>query len=270
MIHLFDEGPKSVLVERLFNPTILAFDFDGTLAPIVDDRDSALMRPETNARFIQLCEQYRCAVVTGRSRKDVTGRLGLARVWKIVGHHGLETGATTTSFTPEVAEAARFLNRLLTSEPGVEMEDKGLSLAIHFRKAKRPQQAINAIHAAVTRLPMRMRRVDGKAVVNLVPEQAPDKGDAIVALRQESSAASVLYVGDDVTDEDVFKLRQPSWLVTVRIGRVEHSGADYYLRDQSEIDRLLDALLRLRTPDTSADFCSSVHAGRSLKNDTSG
>jgi trehalose 6-phosphate phosphatase len=242
---LFDEAPANVLAGLLSERTLLAFDFDGTLAPIVNDRSSASMLPATLSRFCRVCELYSCAVITGRSRKDLINRLGSARVWRFVGNHGLETDSTKSLRRPEMAEAACYLSQALAGMAGIELEDKGLSLAIHFRRAPVQQLALDAIQTALTNLPHPMRRVDGKAVVNLVPAEAPHKGDALVALRRESGATRALYVGDDVTDEDVFELKQPSWLVTVRVGSSVNSEAAYYLRDQSEIDRLLDELVRL-------------------------
>jgi trehalose 6-phosphate phosphatase len=79
-----------------------------------------------------------------------------------------------------------------------------------------------------------------------VPEAAPSKGDALVALRDRTEADIAMYVGDDVTDEDVFRIDQPGRLFTVRIGRSRTSAARYYLRQQQEIDALLEHLVSLR------------------------
>jgi trehalose 6-phosphate phosphatase len=147
----------------------------------------------------------------------------------------------------ELNEVVRYLKRELSGVNGVEIEHKGLSLAIHYRNAIDSQQALRAIQAVVLHLPVEMRQVGGKSVLNLLPKDAPHKGDALRALREESGAIRALYVGDDVTDEDVFKIRQPSWLLTVRIGSFVQSDATYYLHEQSEIDRLLDALILFKT-----------------------
>ena len=79
-----------------------------------------------------------------------------------------------------------------------------------------------------------------------MPEAAPSKGDALIALRDRTEADVAMYVGDDVTDEDVFRLDQPGRLFTVRIGRSRTSAARYYLRQQQEIDSLLEHLVALR------------------------
>ncbi len=83
-------------------------------------------------------------------------------------------------------------------------------------------------------------------MLNLLPAGAPDKGVALTRLRARERATVALYVGDDVTDEDVFRLGQPGRLLSVRVGRSRRSAASHYLRDQAEIDDLLARLVALR------------------------
>jgi trehalose 6-phosphate phosphatase len=82
--------------------------------------------------------------------------------------------------------------------------------------------------------------------VNLVVDKAPGKGEALAAERDRLGCNWVLYVGDDETDEDAFKL--DGNIVPLRIGRKERSHARYYLRTQAEIDKLLELLVLLRAP----------------------
>ncbi len=82
--------------------------------------------------------------------------------------------------------------------------------------------------------------------VNLVADDAPHKGDALAAERDRLGCNWVLYVGDDENDEEAFAL--DGNIVSVRIGRKLHSHARYYLRSQTEIDKLLSLLVRLREP----------------------
>jgi trehalose 6-phosphate phosphatase len=84
-------------------------------------------------------------------------------------------------------------------------------------------------------------------VVNLVPERAPHKGDALLALRAKEGADTALYVGDDITDEDVFELDQPGRLLSIRVGQSKRSAAAYFLRNQREIDVFLDRLVKFRS-----------------------
>ena len=227
---------------------LLAFDFDGTLAPIVRDRELAVLRASTLRLFERLCELYPCAVVSGRSQRDLTRRLEPAAVEYVVGSQRLEVGRRAAAFARQVAEALPILEAALAGYAGlkIDIEDKQYSIAVHYRRSRGKREAQNAIAQAVARLPARMRLIPGKLVVNIVPAAAPNKGDAVLALRAQLGADTALYVGDDVSDEDVFCLDQPGRLLGVRVGRSLRSAAPYYLRDQAEIDELLRRLISVR------------------------
>lgn len=235
-----------VLAQLAATRVLLAFDFDGTLAPIVERRDDAQMRVDTAVLFGAVCARYPCAVISGRGRDDVTGRLGGASVKHVVGNHGLELAAAMPEIEQEMREVGQRLAAALGGELGVELEDKRYSLALHYRRSRRKRAARAAITRALAALPAPVRIVPGKLVVNVVPGRAPHKGDALLALREQERADTALYVGDDVTDEDVFRLDQPGRLLTVRVGESRASAAAYYLHDQREIDRLLSRLIELR------------------------
>jgi trehalose 6-phosphate phosphatase len=235
-----------LLARLAWSRVILGFDFDGTLAPIVADRDGACMRERTRLLFAQVCDRYPCAVISGRSRSDVLARLGGAAVRHVIGNHGLEPGAALGEFEQEIAQARGPLEAKLATASGIDIEDKRYSLAIHYRKARRKNEARAAITDAVRSLPVPMRVVGGKMVVNIVPERAPNKGDALLRLRALEKANTAFYIGDDVTDEDVFTLSQPGRLFTVRVGESRTSAASYFLRDQREMDTLLARLVALR------------------------
>ncbi len=246
MIHLFDAENAELLAQLASARVLLAFDFDGTLAPIVAEPQLAFMRATTSKLFKRVCDLYPSAVISGRSRADVSARLAGARVGHVIGNHGLEPSSRLPEFQANTKRAAMSLRQSLSSEQGVELEDKRYSLALHYRDAKNKEQARKAIREAVAALPLRVRTVSGKLVVNIVPEGAPNKGDALLALRGETDLDVALYVGDDVTDEDVFEIDQPGRLVGVRVGESRGSAAGYFLRDQREIDRLLRQLIALR------------------------
>jgi trehalose 6-phosphate phosphatase len=224
----------------------LAFDFDGTLAPIVADRASASMRARTNELLARAAALYPCAVISGRGRADVAARLSGTAVKYVIGNHGLEPGSGLAPFARATARAAPLLQRALAGVAGIDVEDKRYSLAVHYRRSRRKGEARAAIHEAVARLPQKMRVIDGKQVVNVVPDGARNKGDAVIELRKKAKVDTVLYVGDDVTDEDVFLLDQPGRLLTVRIGASRSSAAAYFLRQQREIDDLLARLSAMR------------------------
>lgn len=230
-------------IERRF---LVAFDFDGTLAPIVSNRDEARMRDRTRVLLEQVCLRYTCAVISGRARDDVGQRLGGAVVKYVVGNHGSEPHERMQQFAAEMEEVRAHLEAVLRGCEGVDIEDKRYSLAIHYRGVADRVRMRKVIDTAVGAFAHRLRKIPGKLVLNLTPVQAPDKGEALLRLMAAEQADVALYMGDDITDEDVFRLDKPGMLLTARIGEAQFSAARYYLRDQLEIDGFLEQLIALR------------------------
>lgn len=249
MNHVLTAANLELLAQYAWSRVLLAFDFDGTLAPIVANRDGAHLRARTRTLLEQVCQRYPCAVISGRSCDDVGGRLEGLTLRHIIGNHGLEPCEHISQFEFAVAEARPELEAALRDCAGLDIENKRFSLAVHYRRSRRKRDARRAIHDAVAKLKQPMRVVPGKLVVNVVPQGAPHKGDALIRLRDQEGADTAIYVGDDVTDEDVFELDQPGRLLSIRVGRSSSSAAAYYLRDQREVDALLARLVKLRAGD---------------------
>lgn len=249
MIDLLAPEQRGFVTQLAWSEVLLAFDYDGTLAPIVADRDRAEMRAQTARLFKLLCSAYPCAVISGRSRSDVSARLGGAVVKYVVGNHGLEPDGDLPAFESQMLEARPRLEAALAPVPGVDMEDKRYSLALHYRRALNTSGARAAIERAVHSLPTPLRVVHGKLVVNVLPARAPDKGTALLALLEREGASCAIYIGDDVTDEDVFRINEPQRLVGVRVAESNDSAATYFIKSQSDIDSLLIRLLQLRRPE---------------------
>jgi trehalose 6-phosphate phosphatase len=242
MKHILADDNVDVLARLAWSRTVVAFDFDGTLAAIVSDRRSAALRKATLALLQRVCELYPCAVISGRSRSDVSARLEGVDVKYIVGNHGLEPGVDLDRFEADVAAVLPRLHLELDGLSGVEIENKRYSLAIHYRRSRHKGAVRRRIAAAAAGTP-NMRVIAGKLVVNLVPRGAASKGDAVLRVRAAEGADTAVYVGDDVTDEDVFVLDQPGRLLGIRVGRSLRSAAMYFVRDQREVDRLLQTLI---------------------------
>jgi trehalose 6-phosphate phosphatase len=246
MEHILSPNNVDVLARFARAHSIAAFDYDGTLAPIVTDRDRAFMRPHTRALLDALTRHYPCAIISGRGCDDVFAKLEGIAVKYVIGNHGLEPNEGLSSFANDIATIVPELQQSLGGHEGVDIENKRYSLSIHYRRAKDQAATRAAIHEAISRLSRPMRVVLGKLVVNVIPQNAPHKGDALVALRAQEGAEIALFVGDDVTDEDVFELAQPEWLLCIRVGHSQNSAAPWYLRDQREMDSLLEKLVALR------------------------
>jgi trehalose 6-phosphate phosphatase len=243
MKYVFARANRDVLRQFAGARTLLAFDFDGTLAPIVSDPEQAAMRPTTRELLAALARQYPCVVISGRSRADTARRMRGVRAVEIVGNHGMEPRQPARPALLAVRRWRRALARQLASFSGVTVEDKGYSLAVHYRRSREKSKARVAILQAVAGL-RGVRLIRGKQVVDLVPIEAPHKGIALERARARLGCEAAIYVGDDETDEDAFGMGQPGRLLTIRVGERRRSAAAYFLRNQAEIDRLLEALLR--------------------------
>ncbi|MGP8247617.1 MAG: trehalose-phosphatase [Bryobacteraceae bacterium] len=244
MKYLLSLASRPVVTRLAQERTLCAFDFDGTLSPIADRPDRAGMRVRTRNLLRRLAALYPCVIISGRARADVLGKLSGVNVARVIGNHGAEAEATRKSHR-RVERWKAVLELELGPMPGLWVEDKGYSLAVHYRQSTQKAEARRRILAA-TRSLKRVRVFGGKQVVNLVADEAPHKGDALAAERDRLGCNWVLYVGDDENDENAFALGGN--IVPVRIGRKQRSHARYYLRTQAEIDELLDLLVRLRKP----------------------
>lgn len=241
---LSEEG-RPALEALARDRALVAFDYDGTLSPIVVDRTRAELRADTRALLRVVALLYPTAVVSGRARADVSRRLEGIPLVAFVGSHGAEAGFGPVDRAPRAVVAAWRAAVLpkLAAAPGVELEDKGLALAFHFRRAADRDAAAGAARALAAELPG-ARVFGGHEVVNAVPADAPTKGGAVEELLERTGCRSALYVGDDVTDEDAF--RAAGVQVAIRVGEDPASAAGWFLRSQEEVDELLRALIHER------------------------
>lgn len=242
---------QRVLTQFALSNVLLAFDYDGTLSPIVANRDRAGMRRRTRTLLSSICERYPCAILSGRARADVVGYLDGIQVRYIVGNHGLEPTPQMGRYAALVVKIRHQLSAALGHLQGVEIEDKRYSLAIHYRRSRQVTVVRKAILAAIGSLSIPVRSITGKRVFNVLPNGAPHKGIALQLLRKKARADTAIYIGDDVTDEDVFELDEPGRLLCIRVGRSSKSAAPYYVQAQVEVDRLLAHLIRVRAHDYS-------------------
>jgi trehalose 6-phosphate phosphatase len=187
------------------------------------------------------------AVITGRACRDARAHLGFAPRY-LVGNHGAEGvpggEAREAGFVRLCRQWDRQLRGLLpeAGHAGILRENKGASLSFHYRGAPDRAAAHRVILEAIGRLEPRARRVPGHFVENALPREAPDKGDALLALMAHSACHKALFVGDDRTDEDVFRRKDPR-ILGIRVGFGTPSDACLRLRNQDEVGRLVDEIL---------------------------
>jgi trehalose 6-phosphate phosphatase len=231
-------------LEALRRPgTLVVLDFDGTIAPIARERGRARMSPRTRRLVAALARRRDVAVLSGRGLGDLEAKMEGVPVRWLVGGHGAEWPgqAIDRARVRRVAGWRRTLEARLAGLAGVDVEDKEVSLSIHWRGVLRPGPVEAAVLRAARGLPG-AALIGGKRVLNVVPAGAPDKGDALARLVKESACERVIFVGDDVTDEAAFRVRLPVPAVMVRVGRARESAAGWFVARLRDVDRLLAEL----------------------------
>lgn len=246
MRRLFTPEGEAAIAHTMRQRPLLAFDFDGTLAPIVARPDDARVPAPVAHRLQRLSQRLPVAVISGRRVHDLRPRL-LFRPWRVVGNHGAEDESPmqadrdAAALSPARACLAAAATAL--HDHGVLVEDKGLSIALHYRLATDRGAAQRAIEAALAPLPEGLKVFGGKMVVNIAAAWARDKADAVAELAQDCGASAAVFIGDDVNDEPVFARGEPSWL-TVRVGSDDPaSAAAWFLDGPADLPRLLDQML---------------------------
>lgn len=230
---------------------LVASDYDGTLAPIVADPEQARPVRESLVAMRALASMARthAALISGRSLAQLARLTGDPRDVHLVGSHGSEFEPDFAStLSPEAAALRRQigqeLERIAQLGPGLLVEHKPGSVALHFRQAE-PELAARAL-AAVEAGPAALPGVlvkHGKMVVELGVVPA-NKGTALETIRHRVGATAALFIGDDVTDEDAFAtLRGPD--VGIKVGPGETQAA-YRIGDTTDVARVLARVAELR------------------------
>ena len=224
---------------------LLAFDYDGTLAPIASTPGAARMRATTRRRLTAVARLYPCVVVSGRALDDLMARLARIPVWYLFGNHGFEPHRGSEEHAARVRDWVDRLRATLPAQKGVVIEPKKFSVTVHYRRARDQQHLMRTIAEAVQGLP-EVRAIGGAKAINLLPRDATDKGVAVQQARRMFACDTVIYVGDDESDEDVFDSASPDRLLSIRVGTRGRTHARYRLRTQGDMDALLGHLVRLR------------------------
>jgi trehalose 6-phosphate phosphatase len=260
-----DGSPESeldtLIATRLTGrPLVLSFDVDGTLAPIVAHPALAQV-PEATRRIIASMVTRPGVIVilvSGRAAFDARRIVGVERVWT-VGNHGAEVidpaGRTTVEaavsrYAAAMARTAQTLEPLVTVIQGVLLENKTWTLSVHYRMAD--ERVVPQLRGIVERAAAEQGLIvtEGKKVLEIRPPVDVNKGTAISRLVGDlggfSHGASVLFAGDDITDEDAFRfLREHhSAAVTICIGERVDTAAEFTVHDTDRLRALLEHLER--------------------------
>jgi len=236
---------RAILEEFAWSNVLIAFDFDGTLAPIAPLPEQARIRDRTRELLTTLSTLFRVVVISGRAQRDALRKLQGIPVAAVVGNHGVERWHSASRLVSVVEGWLPVLRAATEGMSGVTVEDKIFSLAVHYRQSREKKRVRAAITRAVAGLGD-VRTIAGKQVVNILPTDAPHKGIALERERDRFRCDTAIYVGDDEADEDVFALDQPGRLLTVRVGAKGSSAASYFVRRQTAVDSLMRVLVESR------------------------
>lgn len=256
-------GPE--LEQRLAGtPLLVLLDVDGTLAPIVSRHDQATVPAATRHAVAALVSRpgVHVALVSGRAAADASRMVGVEGVWA-VGNHGCETIAPDGSievdpqvapYQPAMAKVAGTLEQLIAMIPGAALENKTWTLTLHYRLAD--PGIVPRLQGAVAELSRRhgLRMTEGKKIYELRPPVHVDKGTAALALARKLGAvgegASLIFAGDDATDEDGFRFLRAHapQAVTVRVadGEISETAAELTVPGTEGMRELLEWLAAVR------------------------
>lgn len=237
----------------------LFLDYDGTIVPIKKQPSLAVLPPKMSSLLTQLSllSNIMVGVITGRSLNDIRNLVGIGDILYAANHgtqiyHKKQTwihpGAKRSQPLVKKMELA-FVKALAPIE-GVIIENKGLTLSVHYRNVKsgnvlRLKRILKQIIQPFQEL---VKLSTGKKVVEIRPNIQWNKGHAILKILKDYRATDksiIVFIGDDQTDEDAFKLL-PSKAITIRVGKNKYSKAKYYLRNTSEVKRLLECMISLK------------------------
>jgi trehalose-phosphatase len=235
---------------------LVCLDFDGTLTPLQDEPAQVSLMPHMQRALRSLTGQrdLYLAIISGRERSDLQGRVRMPGLI-YAGNHGLEISGSGILFVePSAASSSDLIKKLagelarkLQDISGAVVEDKGLTLAIHYRQVAEDQVETvrRLVHAALAGTDHPFQLASGNKVYDIRPRVYWNKGSAVGWIKEQLGQPDILviYVGDDVTDEDAFTALPDD--ITVKVGDPTETAAQYFLENQAEVRKFLEWLASL-------------------------
>jgi len=236
----------------------LFLDYDGTLTPIVESPDQAVLSDAMRKTVRELARYFAVAIVSGRDLRDVQGLVSIDEIF-YAGSHGYEIAGPkgrhveyqqSTEVLPTLDRAEQDLHDRLDGISGALVERKKFSIAVHYRKVKDTQ--IETVEQHVDEVLSHyegLRKSEGKKVFELQPDIDWDKGKAVTwlleTLDMSHAKALPVYIGDDTTDEDAFRALQGCGIGIIVGGGSGLTAAQYRLEDTDEVRGFLQALITM-------------------------
>lgn len=262
MIHLLANGNDVEKRLRAADHIFLFSDFDGTLTFIVERPEMALpsLKMKTLLQKLSESKRFSIGIISGRALKDLRDRVGIKDII-YAGNHGLEIEGPGFSFVNPVAQETmalfKILHRLLIKAldgiKGALVENKGLSISVHYRSVS--DKDVNHVKQTVDRVTgtaqwlQKIKMTTGKKVYEIRPPVNWDKGKAINWLLERFAEKKYkgdfipVFMGDDLTDEDGFKSVNRKQGISIFVGDEDTvSCAEYFLRSPDEVENFLEIL----------------------------
>lgn len=261
---LRDIEPLRPLLDR--KPFAILSDIDGTLAPIVSNPEDARISARARDALKALIEEgVGVGFVTGRALEKAREIVDIPGAY-FAGNHGLNIALDGVVEAPEVLRPyVGWAQQVIRDAsdvniPGVIVEDKGPVVAFHYRMAEEEEAARTAIERAIgsSEAARHFRVQQGRKVIELRPPLAIDKGTAVEELARRLGARSVLTMGDDATDLDMFRgvrnLREhgtPGASISVWSYEIQPAvleSTDYFVRGVEGVEWMLEELVKALRP----------------------
>ncbi len=230
-------------------------DYDGTVTPIVDRPQDAVLSDAARTAIEALTEVASVAFISGRAKEEVRAFVGLENV-VYAGSHGFDIeGPGGLSFVQEdgarirplIGEAAAYLKQEIGSIPGVLVEDKSFAIAVHFRLVA--EADFPAVEKAVDEVAARypeLRKTGGKKVFELRPVIDWHKGKAVAYLMEtlglDGPDVLTFYLGDDVTDQDAFNTLRGRGIGILVSEEPQPTTATFRVRNTDDVRIFLECL----------------------------
>lgn len=232
---------------------LIAADFDGTLCAIAESPEHAVLTPAMAGilRTLRQSPRIVLAVISGRALADVALRVPYADI--IAGNHGLEIRGDGIAFRhpeadlsrPCLERACNELRQLAERWPGAWVEDKQLTATLHFRKVDvaHHQELMRAARGRISQVSPALGMRAGRKALEIHPRVGWDKGSALQYIQLKTGCGKCLAIGDDRTDEAMFRANSTG--INVRIGSGNGTAAKHHLSDPAEVALLLAHIVGL-------------------------
>lgn len=254
------ENIDAILEKVSSAPIFISLDYDGTLTPIVERPDLAVLPSTMRSTLNRLADRYSVAIISGRDVKDIKDFISLDNII-YAGSHGFDIASPPgkdlrvnlgEEYLPVLDKVEKILGSGINKIEGALLERKKYSLAVHYRLVE--PDLVRDVEALVDKTLQKepkLKKGLGKMVFELKPDIEWDKGQALLwlikGLGMSPGEVFPIYIGDDITDEDAFRVLQELGIgIVVREGEENRlSMAEYSLATTLDVQTFLEKLCEL-------------------------